>query len=1668
MRRKIHLKFWIIILHIVGLSWTSSAQLLVEKDTLYGNEWIKYNQTYYRIAIAENAMYRISGSQLIQSGINLPAIAGSDYQLFRNGKEIPIYVSSTSSPLGSNDYIEFYGSKNGAEFDTHLYANPAKEQLNTKYSLFTDTSSYYLTWSSGGNPLRYKSITNDLSNLPGKETHYLASETQVFSQEHSKKYIFQSTDKIYDSRFDRGEGFFSGFEPNRDLKFSPAGFVSGSVDCRCIVRSVCRKDDTDVSFRWNSLNLATFKRSWYQLEEDTFILSNNLLNSGSTLKIVGEVGIAFATLQYPRNFDFAGQPYAELEIAASSTGKYLELSNFGTGGKSPIVYDITNGTRLVATISTNGVVQIFLPASTENRTIIINADNGLRTINNLTLQVFQDFKANPNIDYLIISHKKLRNDGTGKDWVQAYADYRNSAAGGNYRVAIVDIDDIYHQFGYGNLRSPLCIRNFAHYLRTAFPSLPYFFLLGEGREYATSRSATDLADPTNESFHIPTWGAPGSDNLLVGASKTNSYPILPIGRLAVTNTDDIKVYLTKMIDAENQKNNPQTITDRAWMKNIIHLGGGGPQEQGIIKNYINELKDVVEKTKYGPTVNSYFKTSTDPIQISQSDQILQRINDGVSVITFYGHAAIGTFDFSIDNLGSYKNKNKYPMIMSLGCYSGNIHNNIRGIGKRFVFEKDAGALLFGATSGQGYVYPLYQLCRNFYQALGDSLYGKPIGDQLQYALRKSDNNNSFDSYILTQQFTLLGDPAMRLYPAEGPDVVIDNASVGFSPNVITTQKDSFSVSFSVQNLGIKTADSIQIELIREFPDGSKSTPHNLRIATPSYASSQTVTLPVEGKKASGLNKLYIKADAKNELAERPAPAAEVNNELTGASGPGTTFYVVDNSATPLFPQEFAIVNKPKVTLKASTGNPLANLQKYIMEVDTTELFNSPLRRRQEITQTGGVLQWQPNIPMFDEKVYYWRVSTDSVIPSIGYTWSNSSFVYLPNSSEGWNQSHYYQFLKNDFKQMELRDDRKFEFGKEVFTVRIQNKLYDPGNEPMWFYNGSPTTIHPWDLLPNSIKQGIAVVTMDSIDSNTSFNSPSGDYGSIGTGNPTRFFVFSVDKAGRKSFMDYVKNIVPTRTNVNIFTVLVDTSANLQVSDWVGDSIGNSGVNIFNLLESYGATEIRTLLQVGSVPYCFAFRKDIGKINELVGNQKNDIINMVQEYSRRLRNGKIVSEVIGPAKSWTGLQLSTSEITDQDTFLINIYGFDTTGNRKLLLQNIKSSTSIDFDPDLFPNIQLEVYSSDQSANRTSAQLEHWRVLYEPLPDAAIAPNLQYSFYKDTIQQGDQLKLQYTIQNINEKLMDSLLVKYTVVDKQNKESSTYKRLAALLPDKTLEPSFTFDTRQLSGEQQLTVEINPNQDQKEWSSLNNFLVKPFFVKVDKTNPLLDVTFDGQHILNGDIITPTPTIVGVLRDENPYLKLTDTVSFKVLLKHPEDNDVVQIPFDGTVLRFFPSTGSPNKAYFEYRPTLLKDGTYQLIVQAKDLSNNISGALDYKVNFEIVSKQAISNFMNYPNPFTTSTRFAYTLTGAEPPAAIRIQIMTVSGTIVREITDRELGPLKIGRHLTEYAWDGTDQFGDRLANGVYLYRVTVQKSNGAPFEPINNSADKFFENGFGKMVILR
>jgi flagellar hook assembly protein FlgD len=117
-----------------------------------------------------------------------------------------------------------------------------------------------------------------------------------------------------------------------------------------------------------------------------------------------------------------------------------------------------------------------------------------------------------------------------------------------------------------------------------------------------------------------------------------------------------------------------------------------------------------------------------------------------------------------------------------------------------------------------------------------------------------------------------------------------------------------------------------------------------------------------------------------------------------------------------------------------------------------------------------------------------------------------------------------------------------------------------------------------------------------------------------------------------------------------------------------------------------------------------------------------------------------------------------------------------------------------------------------------------------------------------------------------------------------------------------------------------------------------------------------------------------------------------------------------------------------------------------------------------------ISNMLNYPNPFTTSTAFVFTITGSEVPQEFKIQVLTVTGKVVREITRQELGPVHIGRNITEFKWDGTDQFGQKLGNGVYLYRV-VTSMNGKALDKYKSESDnteKYFNKGYGKMYLMR
>jgi hypothetical protein len=281
--------------------------------------------------------------------------------------------------------------------------------------------------------------------------------------------------------------------------------------------------------------------------------------------------------------------------------------------------------------------------------------------------------------------------------------------------------------------------------------------------------------------------------------------------------------------------------------------------------------------------------------------------------------------------------------------------------------------------------------------------------------------------------------------------------------------------------------------------------------------------------------------------------------------------------------------------------------------------------------------------------------------------------------------------------------------------------------------------------------------------------------------------------------------------------------------------------------------------------------------------------------------------------------------------------------------------------------------------------------------------------------------------------------------------------------------FSTANYPGSNSLWVELNPinkPRSQLEQYHFNNIARIPFVSQTDKVNPLLDVTFDGIHILNNDIVSAKPSVLVKLKDENRFLALNDTSNFKLFLLKPDQQVEQQIFFQNNLI-FTPAQLPNNSCTINYLPQFTQDGNYQLRFQAADKSGNQSGVIDYRIRFEIINHSTITEVMNYPNPFTTSTKFVFTLTGSETPSNMKIQIMTITGKVVKEIFADELGPIHIGRNITEYAWDGKDEFGDRLANGVYLYRV-ITKINGEDVEKRQTDADQYFKKGWGKMYLMR
>lgn len=1668
----------------------------------YGNEWIHYDRQYWSFKIWQDGVRRIDSTALANAGFPLGSVDPRGLQLYARGRQVPIWVQGEQDGVfNAGDFIEFYAAKNDAWLDSTLWDDPAHIN-NPFYSLYNDTIRYYLTWGPPGEASRMASHSS--TNWAAYTPLPWCWGTRLLTYPNYYQYGNRKNDASL-CTINEGEGYSNNVPivaVTGDLVYpqqlNVAGLYTGpgappSTYHLSIVglnnpgASLC--PDHHLRIQHGTTLLADTVFLGYKLiklDLPVQLTSSDVPNAVVNITAVHDLGCAFMppdyldatalswqSMRFPRDFGLtSGTP---VEVPGQPAGDSIHVA-FSMAADAVVYAWAPGGLHRLLPEYVSNTDHVLLPPSTQDMRMLAVQPANMTPVTSLQpvngIGFFPDLTSDlPDSALVIVTHTTLMAAA------QQYAAYRQTNPHNRYNTLLADVEQLYDQFGGGVRQHPLAIRNYLRYVYDHAPSKPEaLFLIGKGvKAPLINVVAGDRGyrkDPVaSAACLVPPIGWPSSD-IAFGLNLTGDQPAflsVPVGRLAARTPADVLHYLAKVDSVESQP-------PAAWMKNILHFRGGSTLGEWMQFNAaLESFRVLAEDTSFFGHVTKFTKNGTAAIEQTALDSVTDMIANGVTLMTFFGHAYAGGFDINIDQPANYDWNGKFPTIIGNSCYTGNLHLFDAGSSsEQFVLLENAGAVAFLSSSDVGLANYLQQYSRDFYQSFSQVNYGKSIGQHMRYAAFNQLNTGTIESLNSAGTMLLHGDPTLIMNSPTLPDLEVTLADVRTIPAQVTADLDSFRLQVVYRNIGRGTHQPFNVAVERTLVAEGVTLPAMVQqVAMSHFQDTIQFTLPVNVPAGGvGINDLHVRLDLDPD--QIPEIDDNSNNQVTLRT------VIASGDLLPVEPYNFAITSDPAPMLKASTGDPFAPVRNYIFQIDTTDLYNSPIMEQHSLAAPGGVVQWQPSSiyslnATQDSVVYFWRCTLDSAGQG-GYNWHEFSFQHI-TGKQGWGQAHFFQFKEDAFQLMTFqRPERKFGF--EEGTHQIASEVWGLS----YSHCNWTKDLEIQDSPGCGMTPAMNVAVVDPFDFSTwetLYNGVGRYYGNYNNNGqcrqrPEKYFLFRQNNATElDSMASMLTDHIPDGHYVLVFSYVYMLQQYLQNSPAWG------------ALQALGASNLTSGAVPDTVPYIFFCRKgDLSSVQEVWGQSATDQISMTAYMELSQRSGSMAAPRSNTALSWDGLSWDIRAGAPNDSTRVELWGVGPAGAEVPLASSTDHAGDMDLHPLLtavqYPQLRLKGYFWNDSADVPDpAQIRRWQLLGVPAPECAIDPPSGLHLHLDSLFQAQQAEVMVAVRNIGQVPMDSLLMTAWVTDRNNHTHRVhYRRNAPLAVGAILQDTVRFSTELFPGPNTLVIEANPVDtltglyDQPEQYHFNNIATLRFLTLQDKENPVLDVTFDGIHILDGDIVSARPEIQITLDDENQTLLVNepgDTALFKVFLTDPAGTTRRIYFQEGAqqVLEFVPATGPDNVSKIFYRPDLAQDGNYRLAVSASDKSRNSSGDRGNSVNFEVINRPTITEVLNYPNPFTTSTRFVFTLTGREVPTAMRIQIMTIGGRVVREVSMSELGPLHVGRNVTAFSWDGTDQFGDRLARGVYLYRVLAQL-HGQDIEYRDGGAGSYFTKGVGKMYLLR
>ncbi|MEM6805473.1 MAG: C25 family cysteine peptidase [Bacteroidota bacterium] len=794
----------------IYLSLLLSLSISVLFAQNYGNEWINSNQAYLKIETAQAGIYRISAQEISAAGFDLSGVQADFLHLYFRGEEQNIFVKKNAS--GGLEELEFYAFSLDGKEDAELYREPnlggkdPSQQAHPSFSLFSDSSAFFLTWDQNLSTHRYEnySNTNYSNSIPERVYRYESRLAYHPNQANSKMIFggggpyepFHSLNPTYGP----GEGYWGPFFGNSsplelllDTRGASNDTASIEVSTRVFhasrtqhILKLALKQDVPFTLLDTSINTSQILVKTYERKiSSPPSLGDSSIISFEALRQPTEYNyFLWVSMKYNRFPNLSGASETIISDWSRNQDAFFEFSQID-GTDSVFVYDVENGIRNAGTILLD-TARIIVKGDAGKRNLYVSSDKAVLspTLSTVSMPVLSG--QNNGAEFLIISHESLRPSA------ESYKLYRESNAVNSLSSQIVYVDQIYEEFGYG-VPSPLAIHRFCNYALENWQVAPQYILLWGNAKFEIRNQAENL---------VPSYGNPVSDHFftikLDAPLRDSLIPQIPIGRVNIRNNQEGMNYLNKVIAYEQN-------ADSSWIRRGIFLGGGaGAGEQAAIRNSLESFRTIYDN---GSSLrNSYLcliDSTADP-----NNTCYAEIDRGVGLIHFFGHSTANIQDIEIGEADTYNNFGRYPVMIAMGCNGADFSKDW-SFGERWITAANRGAIAYLGTSAPAYLNPLRDLGKNMYSAFYAGSYPR-LGDALLGGIKLTIDSLPGIQYVNhALQFNLQGDPSLLWIPGQSNATSVDEELLASALKIYPNPtRDNISLEYD-----LKKASQVSISLV---------------------------------------------------------------------------------------------------------------------------------------------------------------------------------------------------------------------------------------------------------------------------------------------------------------------------------------------------------------------------------------------------------------------------------------------------------------------------------------------------------------------------------------------------------------------------------------------------------------------------------------------------------------------------------------------------------------------------------------------------------------------------------------------------------------------------------------------------------------------------------------